>query len=52
MKTKMATNEILCCSLNQTADSRWKHICRAYAATLSVAPLTLACKQLECFELL
>ena len=32
MKTKTATKVILCCSLNQTADSRWQHICRAYAA--------------------
>ena len=32
----MATKGTFCGS-NQTADSSWKYICRAYAATLSVA---------------
>ena len=37
MKTKTATTVIICCFFNQTADSRWKPIRQAYAATLSVA---------------
>ena len=42
MKTKTATKVNLYCSLKQIADSRCKHLCRAYAATLSVALVNLS----------
>ena len=42
MKTKIATKVVLCSFLYQTADSRCKHKCRAYAATISVAGYEMA----------
>ena len=46
----MAT-EVTLCGSDQTADSSWKYICRAYTATLSVALVKISTTDLICLRL-